>query len=63
MVKITKEKWEENGVEVMVVNGKKGLNKKHIEEQLKNSNLAATKLQYSSELRKQRKNLQNCANY
>ena len=60
MVKITKETWEENGVEVIVFNGKKWLNQKHREEQLKHSNLAAVTLQYSSEFKKQRQELQNC---
>ena len=62
MVKITKEKWEENGVEVIVFNGKKWLNEKDIEEQLRHSNLPAVTLQYFSELRKQRQKLQNCDN-
>ena len=49
-----------NGVEVRFSNGKKWLNEKPIEDQLKQSNLPAVTLQYSSELRKQRKELQNC---
>ena len=47
MVKITKEAWEKNGAEVIRFNGKKWLNKKHIEEQLEHSNLATVTLQYS----------------
>ena len=31
MVDISKETWEQNGVEVIVFKGKKWLNKKHIE--------------------------------
>ena len=49
-----------NGVEVIVSWGKKWLNEKHIETQLGNANLPAITLQYSSELRKQRQELQNC---
>ena len=56
MVKITKEAWKKNGAEVIRFNGKKWLNKKHIEEQLEHSNLAAVTLQYSSDLRKKDKN-------
>ena len=57
------ETWKQNGVEVIVSNGKKCLNGKHIQEQLKLSNLPAGTLQYSSELRKQRQELQNCGKY
>ena len=52
-----------NGVEVITFNGKKWLNEKNIKEQLKHSNLEAVTLQYSSELRKQRQELQDCGNY
>ena len=52
MVEITKETWGKNGAEVIVFNGKKWLNETNIKDQLKNSNLAAVTLQYSSELRK-----------
>ena len=41
MVEITKETWEENDIKVIVFNGKKWLNEKHIEEQLRHSNLPA----------------------
>ena len=50
---------EKNGVEVIVSNGKKWLKEKHIEEQLKHLNLPPVMLQYSSDLRKQRQELQN----
>ena len=60
MVEITKETWEQNGVEVIVSGGKKWLNEKHIETKLGHTNLPAITLQYSSELRKQRQELQNC---
>ena len=63
MVEVTKETWERNGVEVIVFNGKKWLNETNIKDQLKHSNLAAVTLQYSSELRKQREELQDCNNY
>ena len=54
---------EKNGVEVIVFNGKKCLNETNIKDQFKQSNLAAATLQYSSELRKQRQELQDCGNY
>ena len=60
MVDISRKTWTKNGVEVIVFNGKKWLNEKHVKEQLKHSNLAATILQYSSELRKRRQEIQNC---
>ena len=53
----------ENGVEVIVFNGKKWLNEKHIETQLEHSNLAAVTLQCSPELRKQRQELEDYCNY
>ena len=56
MVKITKE----NDVEVIVFNDKKWLNEKHIEDQLKQSNLGAVTRQCSPELRKRRQELQGC---
>ena len=63
IVEITKEKWGKNEVEVIIFNGKKWLNETNIKYQLKHSNLAAVTLQYSSELKKQRKELQDCDNY
>ena len=56
MVEITKETWEQIGVEVRVFGAKNLLKEKNIEDQLKHSNLPASALQYSSELKKQRKN-------
>ena len=47
------------GVEVIIFSGKKWLNERNIKDQLKHSNLAAITLQYSSELRKQRQELQD----
>ena len=44
-------------------NGKKWLNDTNIKDQLKHSNLAAVTLQYSSEFRKQRQELQDCGNH
>ena len=55
MVEITKETLQKNGVEVIVSNGKKWLNEKNIQEQLKHSNLPAFTNQYSSELKKKDK--------
>ena len=52
-----------NGVEVIIFTGKKWLNETNIKDQLKLSNLAAVTLQYSSELRKQSQELQDCDNY
>ena len=63
MVEITKEAWERNGVEVIVFNGKKGLNETDIKDKLKHSNLAPATLQYPLKYRKQRHELQNCGNY
>ena len=44
---------------MIVSGGKKRLNEKHIETQLGHANLPAITLQYSSELRKQKQELQN----
>ena len=57
MLKITKETWGKNCVEVTIFNSKKWLNEKHIETQLRHANLPTITLQYSSELRKQRQEL------
>ena len=45
-----------NGVEVMIFNGRKWLNEKHIETQLEHSNLVAVTNKYSLELRKKTRN-------
>ena len=50
MIKITKETLGKNGVEVIIFNGKKWLNEKHIETQLDYANLPAVTLKYSSEV-------------
>ena len=50
-------------VEVIVFDGIKRFNEKHIETQFKHSNLAAVTLQYFSELRKQKQESQDCGNY
>ena len=50
-------------VAVIIFNGKKWLNETNAKDQLKHSNLAAVTLQYSSEFRKQRQELQDCSNY
>ena len=56
MVKITKEKWRKNRVEVIIFKGKKWLKETNIKDQLKQSKLSAVTLQYSSEVRKNGKN-------
>ena len=63
MVEISKKSWQENGVEVIVFNGKKWLNEKHVEEQLDYANLPAVTNQYSPELKKQRQEIQDCNSY
>ena len=54
MVHINRKTWQENGVDVIVFNGKKWLNEKHVEEQLGHANLPAITNQYSPELKKQK---------
>ena len=61
MVDIRQKNMGKNGVEVIVFNGIRWLNQKNIEDQ--HSNLPAITLQYSSELRKQRQQLQNCGKF
>ena len=68
MLFITTKKWEDNGVEVIVVDDIKWLNEKHTEEQLKRANFRYTSRQYSSKLRKERQELlerlkQPCRNF
>ena len=46
MVEVTKERWERNGIEVIIVNGKKWLNETNAKDQLKHSDLAAVTLEY-----------------
>ena len=62
-LKLLKKHGKKNGVEVIIFNGKKWLNETNIKDQLKHSNLAAVTLQYSSERRKQRQELQDCGNH
>ena len=52
-----------NGVEVIVFNGKKWLNEKHVEKQLGHANLPAATNYYSPELEKQRQEIHDCDNY
>ena len=63
MVGIAKEKTEKNGAVVIVSNGKKWVNETSIKDQLKHWHLATVTLQYSSELRKQRQELEDCGHY
>ena len=56
MVEITKQTWERNGVEVIVFNGKKCLNKTNIKDQLKHSNLAAVTLNILQSIENKDKN-------
>ena len=56
MIKISKGTWTKNGVEVIIFNGKKWFNEKHIETQLEHSNLVAVTNKYSLKLRKKNKN-------
>ena len=62
MVDITKETLEKTAVEVINFNDKRWLNEKHIEKQLEHSNLPSVTLQYSSDLRRKRQELQDCGN-
>ena len=57
MLNITKETWEKNGLEVIIFNGKKWVNEKHIEQELKHSNFREITLKYPLDLRKQRQEL------
>ena len=47
MVFITKNTWRKNGVEVLIVNGTKWLNEKHLENNLGHSNLSMLTLKYA----------------
>ena len=51
MVEISKKLWQKNGVEIIIFNGKKWLNEKHVEEQLDHANLPAVTNQYFPELK------------
>ena len=61
MEDITKETWGKNGVEVIIFNGKKWLNEKHIEKHLGHSALRNITNQHPPELKKQRQELQYCS--
>ena len=63
MIDISRKTWEQNGVEVIVFEGRKWRNEKHIEEQLGHANLPAITKKYFSKYKKQRQELQNCGNY
>ena len=63
MIKITKETWRKNGVQVIVVNGIKWLNETNIEKQLGHSRLRNITSKYPSKCRKQRQELVNCGTY
>ena len=58
-----KRNMTKNGVEAIIFNEKTWLNEKHIEVQLQHANLPHITDQYSSELKKQRQELQNCGKY
>ena len=62
-MKLLKKNGEKNSVEVIVFNRKMCLNKTNIKDQIKHSKLAVVTLPYSSEVRKQRQELQDCGNY
>ena len=57
MIDITKETWNKSGVEVIVLNGIKWLNRKNIEERLDYANLPVIKRKYRSDYRKHRNEL------
>ena len=63
IIEISKKAWEKIKVEVIVFNAKKWLNEKHIEEQLGHEKLLTATNQYSSELKKQRQEIQDCGKY
>ena len=60
VVNITKETWEKNGVQRIIFHCKKWLNEKHIEQELKHSNLREITSKYGLDLRKQRQELKKC---
>ena len=61
MLNITKEIWRKNGVEVIIFNGKKWLNERHIEKQMDHSALRNITNQYPPEFKNQRQELQDCS--
>ena len=60
MVLINSDTWQKNGVEVIIVDDIKWLNETNIDKQLKQLNFKYTSRQYSSKLRKERQELQEC---
>ena len=54
MVNITKETWEKKCVEVIIFNGEKWLNEKHVEQELEHSNLREVTSKYLLDLRKKK---------
>ena len=63
MFSITIDKWQDNGVEVVIFEDKKWLNEKHIETQLDHSNLTMRTTKYPKYLSKERQEIQNCDKY
>ena len=60
MVFVTDDTWQKIGVEIIILDKVKWLNKKHIEEQLQYSNLKTITTKYPLYLRKERQELQEC---
>ena len=60
MVFVTDDTWQKIGVEIIILDKVKWLNKKHIEEQLQYSNLKMITTKYPLYLRKERQELQEC---
>ena len=54
MVFIIENTWKNNGIEVIIVNNVKWLNEKHLENNLKHSNLSMLTLKYADCFKKQR---------
>ena len=63
MVKVTKERYEANGIEVITDEfGKLWLNERHVEKQLGHKNLPAFTNQYPKEYKKHRSELNESTN-
>ena len=60
MVFITRNTWENNGIEVKIVDNVKWLNEKHVEINLGHSNLSMLTFKYPNYLKKQRCELIEC---
>ena len=63
MFSITIDKWQDNGVEVIISDDIKWLNERDIQKQLDHSNLTMITTKYPKYLRKERQELQNCKEY